>query len=154
MRELYFKGEREANPYHYGIIPEVTVKADGSTAVVKHYAMGAGYLGAGQAHAGRPHRLLGRRRGLRADDAVRGRPIRRSIRRHAVHRQMESDRRPGRRPRRSDLDPPGSRHRRRDRGAGRPPHLQRHFQCGGPEQRPVPGWLSTGAHRLPLRTSA
>jgi len=42
MRELYFKGEREANPYHYGIIPEVTVKADGSTAVVKHYAMGRG----------------------------------------------------------------------------------------------------------------
>ncbi len=42
MRELYFKGEREANPYHYGIIPEITVKADGSTSVVKHYAMGRG----------------------------------------------------------------------------------------------------------------
>ncbi len=42
MRELYFKGEREANPYYYGIIPEVTVKADGSTSVVKHYAMGRG----------------------------------------------------------------------------------------------------------------
>ncbi len=42
MRELYFKGEREANPYHYGIIPEVTVKADGSTSIVKHYAMGRG----------------------------------------------------------------------------------------------------------------
>jgi len=42
MRELYFKGEREANPYHYGLIPEVTVKADGSTSVVKHYAMGRG----------------------------------------------------------------------------------------------------------------
>ncbi len=42
MRELYFKGEREANPYHYGIIPEVTVKADGSTGVVKHYAMSRG----------------------------------------------------------------------------------------------------------------
>ncbi len=42
MRELYFKGEREANPYHYGIIPEVTVRADGSTSVVKHYAMGRG----------------------------------------------------------------------------------------------------------------
>ena len=42
MREVYFKGEREANPYHYGIIPEVTVKADGSYSVVKHYAMGRG----------------------------------------------------------------------------------------------------------------
>ncbi len=42
MRELYFKGEREANPYHYGIIPEVTIKADGSVSVVKHYAMGRG----------------------------------------------------------------------------------------------------------------
>ncbi|MFZ1326320.1 MAG: alkaline phosphatase PhoX [Candidatus Contendobacter sp.] len=42
MRELYFKGEREANPYHYGLIPEVTVKADGSTSVVKHYAMSRG----------------------------------------------------------------------------------------------------------------
>ncbi|MDG4554016.1 MAG: DUF839 domain-containing protein [Candidatus Competibacter sp.] len=42
LRELYFKGEREANPYHYGIIPEVTIKADGSHGVVKHYAMGRG----------------------------------------------------------------------------------------------------------------
>jgi hypothetical protein len=42
MRELYFKGEREANPYHYGFIPEVTIKADGSTGVVKHYAMSRG----------------------------------------------------------------------------------------------------------------
>ena len=42
MRELYFKNEREANPYHYGIIPEVTVKSDGSVNVVKHYAMGRG----------------------------------------------------------------------------------------------------------------
>jgi len=42
MRDLYLKGEREANPYHYGIIPEVTVKGDGSTQVVKHHAMGRG----------------------------------------------------------------------------------------------------------------
>ena len=42
LREQYFKGEREANPYHYGIIPEVTIKADGSTSVVKHYAMSRG----------------------------------------------------------------------------------------------------------------
>ncbi|MCP5158791.1 MAG: DUF839 domain-containing protein [Gammaproteobacteria bacterium] len=42
LRELYFKGEREANPYHYGIIPEITVSANGSTSIVKHYAMGRG----------------------------------------------------------------------------------------------------------------
>jgi len=42
LGELYFKGERQAKPYHYGIIPEVTVKADGSTDVVKHYAMARG----------------------------------------------------------------------------------------------------------------
>jgi uncharacterized protein len=42
MDDLYLKGEREANPYHYGIIPEVTVKVDGSTHVVKHHAMGRG----------------------------------------------------------------------------------------------------------------
>ena len=42
LRDQYFKGEREANPYHYGIIPEVTVKADGATSVVKHYAMSRG----------------------------------------------------------------------------------------------------------------
>ena len=41
-REQYLKGEGEANPYHYGIIPEVTIKADGSTSVVKHYAMSRG----------------------------------------------------------------------------------------------------------------
>lgn len=33
-------GEGGANPYHYGHIVEVAVKADGSTQVAKHYAMG------------------------------------------------------------------------------------------------------------------
>ena len=42
MTELYFKNERQANPYHYGIIPEITVKSDGSTSIVKHYAMSRG----------------------------------------------------------------------------------------------------------------
>lgn len=42
MDELYLKGEPKARPYHYGVIPEVTVKADGSTQVVKHHAMGRG----------------------------------------------------------------------------------------------------------------
>jgi hypothetical protein len=42
MTELYFKNNKIANPYDYGWIPEVTVKADGSTSVVKHYAMGRG----------------------------------------------------------------------------------------------------------------
>jgi len=42
MTELYFKNNKIANPYDYGWIPEVTVKADGSTTVVKHYAMGRG----------------------------------------------------------------------------------------------------------------
>lgn len=42
MTELYWNSEKTANPYHYGWIPEVTVKEDGSTQVVKHYAMGRG----------------------------------------------------------------------------------------------------------------
>ncbi len=42
MDELYLKGGPKARPYHYGVIPEVTVKADGSTQVVKHHAMGRG----------------------------------------------------------------------------------------------------------------
>ncbi|MEF3193719.1 MAG: DUF839 domain-containing protein, partial [Halothiobacillaceae bacterium] len=42
MTELYWNNEKQANPYHYGWIPEVTVKEDGSTSVVKHYAMGRG----------------------------------------------------------------------------------------------------------------
>lgn len=42
MTDLYFKGSKTANPYAYGWIPEVTVKEDGSTSVVKHYAMGRG----------------------------------------------------------------------------------------------------------------
>lgn len=36
----YFNNTRNANPYSYGFIPEVTVAADGSTSVVKHYSMG------------------------------------------------------------------------------------------------------------------
>lgn len=35
LSEMYLGGA-EANPYNYGYIPEVTVKADGSTEVVKH----------------------------------------------------------------------------------------------------------------------
>jgi len=42
MTELYWNNEQTANPYHYGWIPEITVKEDGSTSVVKHYAMGRG----------------------------------------------------------------------------------------------------------------
>lgn len=42
LDEIYYKSEQTANPYHHGIIPEVTVNADGSTKVVKHYAMGRG----------------------------------------------------------------------------------------------------------------
>lgn len=42
LNEVYYKSEKTANPYHHGIIPEVTVNADGSTKVVKHYAMGRG----------------------------------------------------------------------------------------------------------------
>jgi hypothetical protein len=42
MTEVYFKSAKTANPYHYGFIPEVTVKEDGANSVVKHYAMGRG----------------------------------------------------------------------------------------------------------------
>ncbi|MGR9045817.1 MAG: PhoX family protein [Gammaproteobacteria bacterium] len=36
----YFGDAAAANPYHYGIVPEVSVRANGSTAVVKHHALG------------------------------------------------------------------------------------------------------------------
>jgi len=42
MTDVYFNKERQANPYHYGFIPEVTLTADGGTSVVKHYSMGRG----------------------------------------------------------------------------------------------------------------
>ena len=42
MREVYFRGKQQANPYHYGYPIEVAVKADGSTEVTKHYQMGRG----------------------------------------------------------------------------------------------------------------
>lgn len=42
MTELYWKNTQTANPYHYGWIPEVVVAKDGTTSVVKHYAMGRG----------------------------------------------------------------------------------------------------------------
>jgi hypothetical protein len=42
MSEVYFSGEKTANPYHYGFIPEVTVNKDGSYEIVKHYSMGRG----------------------------------------------------------------------------------------------------------------
>jgi secreted PhoX family phosphatase len=42
MDKYYFKLTGAAKPYNYGIIPEVTVKADGSTTVTKHYSMGRG----------------------------------------------------------------------------------------------------------------
>ncbi|MGD8190617.1 PhoX family protein [Brevibacillus ginsengisoli] len=36
----YFGTNKPGNPYHYGFLPEVTVKPDGSTKVAKHYSMG------------------------------------------------------------------------------------------------------------------
>ena len=36
----YFGDPAAANPYHYGLVPEVTVKRDGTATVVKHYAPG------------------------------------------------------------------------------------------------------------------
>jgi len=38
--DWYFGDETAANAYHYGLVPEVTVKRDGSTQIVKHYALG------------------------------------------------------------------------------------------------------------------
>ena len=40
LDEVYFAEEGRANPYAYGFIPEVSVDADGSTEVTKHYSMG------------------------------------------------------------------------------------------------------------------
>jgi secreted PhoX family phosphatase len=40
MTTEYFNSSKSANPYSYGFIPEVTVAADGSSSVVKHYSMG------------------------------------------------------------------------------------------------------------------
>ena len=36
----YFGDPAAANPYHYGLLPEVTVAADGTAGVVKHHAAG------------------------------------------------------------------------------------------------------------------
>jgi len=41
LTNLYLKGE-QANPYHYGYLPEVIVEEDGSSSVKKHYAVGRG----------------------------------------------------------------------------------------------------------------
>lgn len=41
MSDQYLGG-KVANPYHYGYIPEVDVRATGKTVVSKHYAMGRG----------------------------------------------------------------------------------------------------------------
>lgn len=42
LNEVYFKGTKEANPYHYGYATEVAPKADGSYNVDKFYNMGRG----------------------------------------------------------------------------------------------------------------
>ena len=42
MSEIYFRGKRQANPYHYGYPLEVKVNEDGSTEATKHYQMGRG----------------------------------------------------------------------------------------------------------------
>ncbi|MHB1400282.1 MAG: PhoX family protein [Trichloromonadaceae bacterium] len=38
--KYYFGDSTKANPYHFGLVPEVRVRRDGSTLVVKHYATG------------------------------------------------------------------------------------------------------------------
>jgi len=42
MSEVYFKGDKTANPFQYGYNVEVKVNPGGSTDVTKHYAMGRG----------------------------------------------------------------------------------------------------------------
>jgi len=42
MSEVYFKGDKAANPFQYGYNVEVKVNPGGSTDVAKHYAMGRG----------------------------------------------------------------------------------------------------------------
>lgn len=42
MTDLYFNGQKQANPYDYGYPLEVAVAADGSTTPIKHYQMGRG----------------------------------------------------------------------------------------------------------------
>jgi secreted PhoX family phosphatase len=38
--KYYFGAAATANPYRYGLVPEITVGADGKATVVKHYALG------------------------------------------------------------------------------------------------------------------
>jgi secreted PhoX family phosphatase len=38
--KYYFGNAASANPYHYGLVPEVTVSKSGAASVVKHYATG------------------------------------------------------------------------------------------------------------------
>ena len=40
LQQVLFGDPAAANPYHYGLVPEVTVKRDGTATVVKHYAPG------------------------------------------------------------------------------------------------------------------
>ena len=42
LTELYWDNTKTAKPYHHGYLQEVKVKADGSYALTKHYAMGRG----------------------------------------------------------------------------------------------------------------
>lgn len=42
MSEIYFRGTRTANPYHYGYATEVAPRANGGYTVTKHYQMGRG----------------------------------------------------------------------------------------------------------------
>lgn len=44
----YLGGRKLASPYWRGIAPEITIRADGSTDVVKHFAMGRGTFELGQ----------------------------------------------------------------------------------------------------------
>ena len=48
MTMLYHGGRKLASPYMRGVLPEVTVRADGSADVVKHYAIGRGSYEMGQ----------------------------------------------------------------------------------------------------------
>lgn len=38
--QYYFGDATVANPYHYGLVPEVTIDSEGKSSVVKHYATG------------------------------------------------------------------------------------------------------------------
>ena len=98
----WFGNAATANPYDYGLVPEVKVRRDGTTSVVKHRALGRFARELADVMARRPHRYIGGTTAPTPASSCSSPTRRGPLGGHALRREVD----PGERGERRERQPP------------------------------------------------